>query len=113
MTAIAQIIGTNKRRSPARHKAVVLVSRTQAGKAGVNKPQFFPSPSHFMNVDISGDMNVAGQIASIMFALGFHSRGCGRNIPQFPNGGCGSNGKSIVGGSQSHWFLKHSKVGVD
>ena len=48
----------DERRAPARHEAVCIVQRRQAGKAGVDDPKLLAREREFVNADVAG--HVAG-----------------------------------------------------
>ena len=59
MAAVIQVIGGDKRGSPARYKAVIGIQCAQAGKAGINKPKFIISPVYFVYIDIAAGVLLA------------------------------------------------------
>ena len=70
---VATVIGfefADKRRSPARHKAEVVIQRTQRREQRVDDPQAFAAPRHFVAVNVAGPKRVPRQIRGIVSACG-------------------------------------------
>ena len=92
---------------------MVEIVSAEAGKARVDKPETVGSPSHFVDVDISSDVHVAGEIAGIVFANGLEFGGHIGDVAKFPNARTTPDRHPASSvGCQSHWLLEQAKMGI-
>lgn len=90
-------------------KVVRGIERAQAAEAGVDHPQLIiPIVRHFMDVDVTRDVDAAGQVTSTVLAGGFELPRAGGYVAVIPNGVSAADGEPRLIGGDAHWFPKRA-----
>ena len=108
----------DERRPPARHEAVGVAPRAQAGEARVDEPQLgvVPAgigPGHLVDLDVAGADRRARQEAGVVAAGRLQAAGHGRGVVVFPDLHARADGQPIPVHGQAHRLAEAAEVRVE
>src|SRR5205085_12617790 len=85
---------------------------TQAGEAGVHRPQLVAGPGDLVDSDVAGDVVSPRQVTGVVAALRGQLAGDGQIVAELPDADARPNGEPAAGGGQTHRRVKIAKMGV-
>lgn len=91
-----------------------MIESTEAGEACIDEPQLVSCrPCHLVNVDVAGDVDTSGEVASIVLATWSQLVSDRRNVAEIPDGLRAADREAIALYGDAHGFLEVAEVGVD
>ena len=94
-------------------ETMIGVERAETTETSVDDPKLVvATPSQFMDVDVTGDMNAARKIAGVVFARRLQLLRHRRHVAIVPDGVAAAYREAGIIGGNAHGFGERSEMGV-